>query len=331
MDIESVRALKVEVAEAYVRPLFESVITKSFGVPATSTKRMTGTRAGVALGVTRGETGNDYRLAVRVQRRALDNGVLREQLERSARGEIDYRYIGRLTKHQTPWYQSRQRPLLIGCSVGHFNITAGTLGAFALRAGGGRAVILSNNHVLADEDNGRIGDAILQQGDLDGGTHPGDAVGALLDFVQLRSSGNLVDAAIAEINEDIEFDLARIRDLGILAGMRNDPIEPGDRVAKVGRTTGLTRGIVTAIELDDVVVAYDKGDLSFDSQIEIEGEGDEAFSAGGDSGSLIVDEEKRGCALLFAGGDQGGTNGKGLTYANDLSVVLRELDISLAV
>jgi hypothetical protein len=94
----------------------------------------------------------------------------------------------------------------------------------------------------------------------------------------------------------------------------------------------LTRGRVTAFELDNVVVGYDLGNLRFDNQIEIEGAGDEAFSAGGDSGSLIVVADSReAIALLFAGGDVGGSNGKGLTYANPLRTVLDKLKIDLAL
>jgi hypothetical protein len=88
-------------------------------------------------------------------------------------------------------------------------------------------------------------------------------------------------------------------------------------------------GRVTAFELDNVVVGYDIGELRFDDQIEIEGEGDAPFSQGGDSGSLIVDAERRAVALLFAGGDQGGSNGKGLTYANPLAAVFGALKIGL--
>ena len=91
-------------------------------------------------------------------------------------------------------------------------------------------------------------------------------------------------------------------------------LDEGARVAKLGRTTGLTRGRVTAFELDNVTVNFDLGTLRFDNQVEVEGEGSAPFSAGGDSGSLIVGEDLRGVALLFAGSDQGGANGQGLTY-----------------
>jgi len=89
---------------------------------------------------------------------------------------------------------------------------------------------------------------------------------------------------------------------------------------------------VTAFELDNVVVGNDLGNLRFDNQIEIEGAANEAFSAGGDSGSLIIEADTcLAIALLFAGGDTGGSNGKGLTYANPIQTVLDTLKIDLAL
>jgi hypothetical protein len=231
-----------------------------------------------------------------------------------------------------PWHRTRQRPLLIGSSIGHVAITAGTLGAFALHRKTQKPVILSNNHVLANEDAAKIGDAILQPGAFDGGRRRLDRVGALIDFVPLKSRGdNLVDAAIAAIDPEIRFDARTLTELGELQGQREEVLAPGNAVAKVGRTTGVTRGVVTAIELDDVVVTYERGDLSFDRQIEIESSGAGPFSSGGDSGSVIVDENGFACALLFAGSDQGGSNGKGLTFANEIGLVLEQLNLELAL
>jgi hypothetical protein len=70
--------------------------------------------------------------------------------------------------------------------------------------------------------------------------------------------------------------------------------------------------------------------LRFDNQIEIEGAEEDGFRDGGDSGSLIVDEGRRAVALLFAGSDIGGTNGKGLTYANPIRAVLDALGVETA-
>jgi hypothetical protein len=236
-------------------------------------------------------------------------------------------------KHSKPWYQQGQRPLLIGCSVGHHQITAGTLGCFVRRRSGeGGLCILSNNHVLANENRGKKGDSILQQGAFDGGKKPDDIVARLVDFARLKRQGiNKVDCAIAEITGNPGAKLTKLRGLGNLVGLGDEFIDEGDSVAKIGRTTGLTRGRVTAFELDNVVVGFDIGNLRFDNQIEIEGADDSAFSDGGDSGSLIVSSDKRGIALLFAGSDQGGTNGKGLTYANPLRAVLDALKIDLVL
>ena len=88
---------------------------------------------------------------------------------------------------------------------------------------------------------------------------------------------------------------------------------------------------MTAFELDNVVVGYDIGNLRFDDQVEIEGAGDGPFSDGGDGGSLIVGKDKRGVALLFAGSDQSGANGQGLTFANPLRAVLDALKVDLAL
>jgi len=44
---------------------------------------------------------------------------------------------------------------------------------------------------------------------------------------------------------------------------------------------------------------------------------------------LIVDEDLRAIGLLFAGGDEGGSNGKGLTFANPILTVLNKLQVDL--
>lgn len=337
MEITSVRALKAQILEEILRPLIAELRAREPQAPAASSlTRLSRVEAGIALGVTRGADRRDYRLAVRLQRRLYEaDATLRRQIEDIARQEVEIRYIGRVAKRSQPlpaappWHQARQRPLLIGCSIGHYAVTAGTLGAFALEQG--RPVILSNNHVLANENAGKAGDAILQPGVYDGGRRGRDRVGALGRFVPLKKKGaNLVDAALATLDPGIAFDGAALTGLGRLRGLREAPIEPGDAVAKVGRTTGMTCGVVSAIELDEVVVSYERGALSFERQIEIESRGDETFSAGGDSGSVIVDAEGFACALLFAGSEEGGANGKGLTYANDLRLVLGQLNVELA-
>ncbi|HEY5752320.1 MAG TPA: hypothetical protein VIT21_04165 [Chthoniobacterales bacterium] len=332
MNLDSVRELKQTLVVRVLQKI-ETIISArpAFGRAARPVARAAEPPRTLALGVSR-KGKADFQLAVRVQRRIFEDSPEVDLITKRAKGEVDVRYVGGIQKHARRWYQQRQRPALIGCSVGHFKITGGTLGCFVQPRTGGGVCILSNNHVLADENRARKNDAILQPGTFDEGADPDDTIAMLTRFVRLKRSGrNLVDCAIATVNEGITFDRARLRGLGKLAGLSDTFLEEGEVVAKIGRTTGLTRGRVTAFELDNVIVRFDIGNLRFDNQIEIEGMGDAPFSDGGDSGSLIIGEDKRGVALLFAGGDQGGTNGKGLTYANPLRAVLDALKVNLAL
>ncbi len=336
MQLDSVRNLKASVQASVVAPLATKTVTrKALALSAQPMGNLSGSRRAVALGIVK-KSENNYQLAVRVQRPELIDSPQVAAIVKKAKGEADVRFIGRLIKRTAaapavPWNRKNARPLRIGVSIGHFRITAGTLGCFVTRRSDGMLLILSNNHVLANENDAKIGDVILQRGAFDGGVRPKDVVGKLQKFVKLKTTGaNFVDCAVASIKTGINSNLSSIKGVGTLVGQGAAFLEEGTEVFKLGRTTGVTRGRVTAFELDDVVVGYDIGDVSFDNQIEIEGTGNKAFSAGGDSGSLIVDADGNGVALLFAGGDQGGSNGKGLTYANPIQAVLDALKVDLA-
>jgi hypothetical protein len=307
------------------------------GIGARSTATVPMIQRSFALGVS--PYGNEYRLAVRLQRIALRDTPVVDHLRRQAKGELDIRVVGRIDKRQKKraevpaWYQLNTRPLLIGASVGHFNVTAGTIGAFVNRSG--TTSILSNNHVLANEDAASAGDGILQRATFDGGKRPGDVVARLTHWVRLKRRGaNLVDAAIAGLADGQQHDALRLRGLvnqkdRKLKGLGPALVDEGEVVYKIGRTTGATKGRVTAFELDNVVVNYDAGNLRFDDQIEIEGSGTQSFSDGGDSGSLIVNARMEAVGLLFAGSETGGRNGAGLTFANPIHTVLTRLKATL--
>lgn len=330
MHLDSVRELKTTLTSSILAPLAQSVTARRLlNIAAQPVSAAAGLHRAIALGIVRtGKT--DYKLAVRLQRRAMESSLHLDAIHKQARGEIDVRYIGRVVKRGLPWHQKRNRPLRIGGSIGHYKVTAGTLGGFVKRRTDGAVLILSNNHVLADENRGKIGDPILQPGAYDRGKNPADAVGKLAKSVALKRKGaNRVDCAVASVNAKVKYNSTRLTGLGKLDGLNDDALDEGVKVAKAGRTTGTTRGRVTAFELDHLIVGYDMGNIRFDDQIEIEGAGEDPFSDGGDSGSLIVDDQFRGVALLFAGSDQGGTNGRGLTYANPLRTVLDQLKVDL--
>jgi hypothetical protein len=290
----------------------------------------------VALGIHPSSQGK-YQLAVRIQRRGLENSPVLREVLKEAREEADVRYVGRVLKQSTQvtppggsFFQGRRRPLLIGSSIGHVAVTAGTLGCFVATDEDDAPRILSNNHVLADEGRGRKGDEVIQPGSIDNGRAGQDSVGRLAEFVEFDSSNpNRVDCALATINEDVPFESSSLQGVGNLEGLADDIVEI-DWVGKLGRTTGRTKGRVTAFEVDNVAVALETGTFQFDGQIEIESDSSAPFSNGGDSGSLVFSEEDHlAVGLVFAGSDQGGTNGQGLTFANPIEVALSELGARL--
>jgi hypothetical protein len=253
------------------------------------------------------------------------------------RGEdVDARVIGPVRAFETLPFRQRLRPLVPGASVSLAEGGTGTIAGF-VRIGGSDAVqMLSNNHVLADENRATPGADVIQPGVVDGGTVANDTVGALTTFVPIDLGGtNLVDCAIATIDELVGWSLATFDVYGGLTGV----LEIGEEfptVAKFGRTSGHTIGAVTAIELDNVLVGYDSGVVRFDDQIEVAGTEDGPFSSPGDSGSLVVTDvaDASGAAavgLLFAGSETGGPSGHGLTYVNPISAVLAALDVELVL
>lgn len=94
----------------------------------------------------------------------------------------------------------------------------------------------------------------------------------------------------------------------------------GDFVQKSGRTTGHMKGRITQIDMT-TFVSYDNGTARFINQIGIEAGGGGNFSAGGDSGSLIVTDDVRPSCLLFAGGGN-------LTIASPIQFVVEDFGVS---
>jgi hypothetical protein len=355
MRIESVRDLKLEVAVDVFAPIAERLLDRAMTA---------GRRLGIepplrrlCLGIGRGARRGDFRLAVRLQTRSALLQALLERLRAKVRGEIDVAFIGRVrplakkvkkkaAKKAAPPakpapkpliaalqaltpsdLQRIRRPLVIGCSVGHVQATAGTVGLIAKHRKTGRTVLLSNSHVLAQAGLAHLGDAVTQPGRIDGGG-VNDHVAALLDFAPMKTEGsNFVDAAIAVVDDSIQFDIGAVPGIGAVTLVDGEPIQPGQKVMKVGRTSAFTQGEIMATELDDIAVDYEGvGTVVFDDQIEIKGLPNKPFSTDGDSGSLIVDDQGRAIGLLFAG-NPFLEDGSGLSFANPLSKVMTALDL----
>jgi hypothetical protein len=232
----------------------------------------------------------------------------------------------------TPAYQKRTlRASPIGVSafddVLPGGCAAGTLGC-RLADNRGNVYALSNNHVFAGENLTQGGvklgiTAVVQPSPLDDNCVVGitsDQLGVLTAYVpvDLSATGsNLVDCAIVKTSTT----LVNTSTLPDGYGVPTSTVVPaflGQKVQKYGRTSGYTKGVVTALNVA-FPIAYANGVANFVGQIEVSGDaGFASLGAPGDSGSLVVDMDRNPVALLFAGG-------AGLTDCNPIADVLSQL------
>lgn len=228
--------------------------------------------------------------------------------------------VGEITIHQI---SDSRAPVSCGVSVGHPNITAGTLGCLVEKEG--NHYILSNNHVLANSNEATPGDPIIQPGRVDGGTSPDNDIATLEPYQEIDFSGapNAIDAAIALVGDcNQTLVTPDILDIGY---PDPDPISASleQTVQKHGRTTGRTIGVVEDISADILINFGRSEPVLFEDQILVKS--NSAFAQPGDSGSLIVDEETlKPVALLFACNPSGTT-----TIANPIDLVLNYYNVTV--
>ncbi len=214
-------------------------------------------------------------------------------------------------------YTACVRPARPGYSIGHYRITAGTFGCLVRGCGCGRTYILSNNHVLANSNQARIGDLILQPGPYDRKPCYPRVIARLAAYVPIRFGAgnyNLVDAALAL---PISYHL-------VIPYLPNGSLPRGTKQAylgmdvfKFGRTTQFSRGKVRGIDVT-VGVRYGGGKVAyFRHQILTTN-----MSRGGDSGSLLLSSDGYGVGLLFAGSSR-------VTIHNNIHNVLIALGVRL--
>lgn len=218
----------------------------------------------------------------------------------------------------------RMRPAHAGSSVGfripgdQFVMT-GTFGAVVKT--NRRVFILSNNHVLADENRMPPGSPIYQPALMDGGRIATDQIAELTRFIKLRPNRfNRVDGAIAEALNKNLLDKAVLH-IGAPAGTTQAEIDM--MVHKFGRTTSYTAGRIVSIDTD-VIVEYETAEFSFDHQIIIRGSNSTMFSDSGDSGSVILQRGTNAAVGLLFGGSPSHT------IANHMANVLRSLRVRMA-
>lgn len=221
----------------------------------------------------------------------------------------------------------RVRNLHLGVSGGNVRDTtrrfccSGTLGA--LVSSGANQYILSNNHVLGLAGAASAGDDVSQPGLIDNNCQVATVVA---DFTVAPPLSSNVDAAIARLRDNQMDETGHIEDIGLISSTTRAPAI-GLGVQKSGRTTGHTTGTVGSINAT-ISVRYPKSCgggggtvFTFTNQVVINSS---TFSAGGDSGSLIVTTGScpQPVALLFAGSSSS-------TIGNPAGEVLSRLSTSL--
>jgi hypothetical protein len=216
---------------------------------------------------------------------------------------------------------ARRWPLNGGDSISHFLAPLGTVGVavrdpFRPR----QLLVLSCNHVLAELNHARLGDPVLQPASWDGGRVPFDVCGTLDRFVPIHfglSGINRVDAAIARVRSAEQT----IDWIGPLAGVRSpNDVLFGERVFKVGSSSGLTKGNVEAVNFTGWIPypgILGGGTALFRDQIVTT-----PMAAFGDSGAVLCDANANAVGLLFAGSTTH-------TFYNSFVHALHELAVTL--
>ena len=240
-----------------------------------------------------------------------------------------------------------QTPVPIGVSAGNMesiqpvlvlvNCSTGTLGA-RVKDSSGNLYALSNNHVFALSNTATLNSQIVQPGPADSDPVCSqdlsnyNIIGNLQAFEPINfstGSTNTIDAAIASVDSNTVGNATPSDGYGVPQAASltcNSDCSNLSNLAvqKYGRTTGLTKGTITGINVI-ISVDYNAGTALFTDQIEISAIGKGAFIKSGDSGSLLVtDPTAQPVGLVFAG-DRRGKIG----FANRIDLVLNRYQVMI--
>ncbi|GAB4468922.1 MAG: hypothetical protein Kow00124_03630 [Anaerolineae bacterium] len=317
-------------------------------------KRQNVVACGIGLKVVNGETVDEPCLAVSVTRKKPLADLPEGHAIPAAVGDVptDVIETGEIVAHGLD-RRLAIRPVRPGMSIGHRDGTAGTAGCVVRR--GDQLFMLSANHVMALLGQAAPGDPILQPGPADGGTaanifaelaafvpltflddqtpppdppdEPQGCAAILYNLVRafrqpqtaspvplLPSVDNYVDAAVAVPVPGVRLNPSIVDIGGPPVGIVRPAL--GMKVVKSGRTTGLTHGRVIQM---DVTVDVRFGDrrARFVNQIMTT-----SISQPGDSGSLVLDYERRALGLLFSGSET-------VSLCTPIGPVLKALNVDL--
>ena len=330
MELEAVRKLKKEILNnLHTSDAGVSVLPSTFNAEFEAYRRKKNTKM-LAVGYSK-VSPSDYALELRVRSRKGSVYELAKKIKEEVEGQAN---IATLSRIRVPYsngseivsqnLSTKQSPFTMGCSVGTTNGKSGSIGGFLIDIEDDKYYALSCNHVIAECDNVDIGEAIHHPGPSDAAATGRNKIGVLSDFIKLKSQHpNEGDSAIAELDTEFKLGVHFLGnvlpdwtpDAGMEVAVKSGAYpSSGEKVYKVGRTTGFTSGSVNAVSLDGVEVEYqlptrnggfESKVLIFDNVIEvIHDDKKKSFATYGDSGSLVYTKtgnEAKGIGLIFAG------------------------------
>ena len=218
---------------------------------------------------------------------------------------------------------SEHRPVTGGLQISNGKGHVGTLGCFAQLVTDDTMVLLSNEHVLYSD--GAVAGEKIGQPNLDNKcccccAYVDGIIGTILSPAINNSN---VDCAIATVNTGVATDFILNNSMTTTELHINgtDTVVVGDLVRKIGRTSGLTNGTVNSIngstssKTGQIFIRPVASETYTESK-----NSKKAFSDGGDSGSVIIDEANNVIGLLWGGDPDSHTVDE--TYACHINDVL---------
>lgn len=213
----------------------------------------------------------------------------------------------------------KNSPMLCGSRLGPANVyTSGTAGCIV--ADDFNYYILSNNHVIACDNNLKLGTPILYPCLIDNGVYPNDTIAYLSKFIPIEFSNpidkviNVVDSALAIIP-----DISLVDKKIAIVGSIQDLIDPqlNLSVKKFGSITKLTTGIIIVTDATLKIEFSSKKIATFKDQIVTS-----KMSDKGDSGSILLDSFNSAIGLLCA-------DSKNITVYNPIQKVLEAFNVDI--
>ncbi|MDQ2078856.1 hypothetical protein RA307_01570 [Xanthobacteraceae bacterium Astr-EGSB] len=277
---------------------------------------------------------NDYRLEVRLQNPTVATVLYAQEVVRRAKGQARIAEYRELRCHSGSRAAATAAGLSIGHSIGHAKGQAGSIGLFVSSPGG--VGVLSNSHILARCGRARRGDSIYAPHHTDFRSPP--KVALLREFCSLIQDDAVpFDAAFATLIDGVVHSGNKIP-TGLPGGgkrivaARSKP-EPGRlKVSKIGRTSGHTTGIFSAVGVSPTLEYAGLGEVKLTGMLEILWDRpDKAFSQPGDSGSVVFRPDTMEAIALVVGGGVRMVDGvsEGVSIACPLDQAMTEWNLRL--